>query len=315
MRVLITGGAGFIGSNLADALASAGHDLCIVDNLSAGRRENLADASSLVELDILDPAFAPLVRRFRPDAVVHLAAQASVTESIRDPKRDWAVNAEGTRLVAQAAREAGAARMLSASSAAVYGEPSETDLPLAEGAPKDPVNPYGRSKLAAEGLIARELRDFGVDWASLRFSNVYGPRQDGLGEGGVVAVFCQQLLDARPPVVFGDGCQTRDFIFVGDVVAAIVSALGFEGSLAVGEGDASAYNISTGKESSVNDLLAALGTASGQRITPVLAPAREGDVLRSALDPQTAAARFGWSASESLVDGVAATWDWYSQRG
>jgi UDP-glucose 4-epimerase len=315
MRVLITGGAGFIGSNLADTLVSSGHDLCIVDNLSTGSRANLSDLGALVELDILDAEFAPLVRRFRPDAVVHLAAQASVTESIRDPERDWAANAEGTRLVARAAREAGATRVLSASSAAVYGEPSESDLPLGEGAPKGPVNPYGRSKLAAEDLIARELEGTGVDWASLRFANVYGPRQDGQGEGGVVAVFCQRLLDARAPVVFGDGSQTRDFIFVGDVVAAIVSALAFEGRLAADTVDAPAYNISTGEESSVNDLLVALESASGQRIAPAFESAREGDVLRSSLDPRKAAGVFGWSASESLGGGIACTWDWYSKRG
>jgi UDP-glucose 4-epimerase len=315
MRVLITGGAGFIGSNLAAALASGGHDLCIVDNLSTGRRENLSDAAVLEEVDILDDAFMPLVRRFRPDALVHLAAQASVTESIRDPERDWAVNAEGTRRVALAAREVGAARVLSASSAAVYGEPSEADLPLAEHAPKGPVNPYGRSKLAAESLLSRELDTSGVDWASLRFSNVYGPKQDGLGEGGVVAVFCQRLLDAAAPVVFGDGTQTRDFIFVGDIVAAIVSALSFEGSLALGEGDASAYNISTGRESSVNDLLQALGSAAGRGIVPEHRPARDGDVMRSSLDSRKASERFGWSASESLADGVAATWAWCSARG
>ena len=156
---------------------------------------------------------------------MHLAAQASVTASIADPDRDWAVNAEGTRVVAEAARAAGARRVISASSAAVYGEPAETDLPLAETAAKAPANPYGRSKLAAEGLLARALTGSDTDWSSFRFSNVYGPRQDGAGEGGVVAIFCQHMHDNVTPVIYGDGRQSRDFVYVGDVVSAIVLAL------------------------------------------------------------------------------------------
>lgn len=314
MRVLVTGGAGFIGSNLVDALAARGDEVGVVDDLSTGKRENIRGGIWVRELDILSPSFPALVAEFGPDAVVHLAAQASVPESLRDPQRDWAVNAEGTCIVAKAALEAGASRVISASSAAVYGEPTETDLPLAETAAKAPVNPYGKSKLAAEGLLAEELSGTAVDWASFRFANVYGPRQDGLGEGGVVAVFCQRIHDDQMPVIFGDGTQTRDFIFVGDVVDAILSAIDAEGPLARGLGDEAAYNISTGREASVDDLFAALRAASGFLGEAQHDAPREGDVMRSSLDPHKAAEVFGWSARQSLGIGAEMTWRWYASQ-
>jgi UDP-glucose 4-epimerase len=314
MRVLITGGAGFIGTNLAFALASGGDQIGIIDDLSAGKRENLHPYAWTRVLDILDPAFPAAVAEFAPDAVVHLAAQASVAESLRDPERDWAVNAEGTRVVAQAALAAGAKRVISASSAAVYGEPAEADLPLAEAAPKAPANPYGRSKLAAEGLLADTLAGTGVDWASFRFSNVYGPRQDGAGEGGVVAVFCQRFHDAETPVIYGDGSQTRDFIYVGDVVGAIISALDAEGTLGPAKADEAAYNVSTGLETSVNELFMALRVASGFLGEVRHEAAREGDVARSSLDPTKSARAFGWKAHQTLELGAEVTWRWYASQ-
>jgi len=314
MRVLVTGGAGFIGSNLAHALIAGGHPVGVIDDLSTGSSENLHPYAWFRTLDILAPAFSALVAEFAPDAVVHLAAQASVSVSLQDPERDWAVNAEGTRIVARAAREAGAKRMVSASSAAVYGEPLASDLPLAESAPKAPANPYGKSKLAAEGLLAQELTGSGVDYASFRFSNVYGPRQDGAGEGGVVAIFCTRMHAGKPPVVYGTGAQTRDFIYVGDVVAAIVSALLSESPLA-GEGtDGASYNVSTGEETSVDALLLALRQASGYLGGVDHEPAREGDVDRSSLDPGKAARAFGWSARQPLENGAAMTWRWFAGR-
>ena len=314
MRILITGGAGFIGSNLAYGLIAGDNQVGIIDDLSTGKRENLHPHAWTRTLDILDPAFPALVAEFTPEVVIHLAAQASVTESLRDPDRDWAVNAQGTRVVAEAAAAAGATRVLSASSAAVYGEPSDADLPLSETAPKAPVNPYGRSKLAAEGLLAEALLGTPVDFASFRFSNVYGPRQDAAGEGGVVALFGAAMAARRPPRIFGTGEQTRDFIYVGDVVGALVSAAFAEGRLASVAGDASAFNVSTGRETSVNDLLRAMRVASGYQGAVDSAPAREGDVLRSSLDPRKAGRALGWQAHQTLELGAEMTWRWFASH-
>lgn len=312
MRVLVTGGAGFIGSNLVHALVSGGHEVGVIDDLSTGHADNLHPYAWFRTLDILDSEMPAAVMEFAPEVVVHLAAQASVSESLRDPERDWAVNAEGTAAVARAARAAGAKRMISASSAAVYGEPDPTMLPLAESAPKAPANPYGESKLAAEGMLAEALADSGVDHACFRFSNVYGPRQDAAGEGGVVALFCAHMHAQRPPVVYGTGMQTRDFIYVGDVVGAIVSALVAEGPLAHEGPDGASYNISTGSEVTVQQLLMTLRQTSQYLGGTDQRPAREGDVDRSSLCPTKAAKAFGWRAHQTLELGLAITWQWFA---
>jgi len=315
MRVLVTGGAGFIGSNLVFALLSGGHDVGVIDDMSTGKAENIHPYAWFRTLDILDPAMPAAVAEFAPDAVVHLAAQASVSASLRDPERDFAVNAEGTRAVARAAREAGATRMISASSAAVYGEPDASQLPLPETALKAPANPYGMSKLAAEGTMAAELAGTGTDFAAFRFANVYGPRQDAAGEGGVVALFCASISAGISPVVFGTGEQTRDFIYVGDIVAAILAALLSENPLARGEGDDDAsYNISTGSETSVNELLMSLRQTASFLGAVDSQPAREGDVDRSSLGPSKAQRVFGWAARQELDTGLSMTWRWFASR-
>lgn len=311
MRILVTGGAGFIGSNLVHALVGA-HEVGVIDDMSTGSAENIHPASWFRTLDILDPSLGSVVAEFGPEAVVHLAAQASVGESIKDPGRDRAVNVEGTRAVARAAAEAGAKRLVSASSAAVYGEPAE--LPLTETSPKAPANPYGASKLEAESVLAAELAGTGTDHASFRFSNVFGPRQDWRGEGGVVAIFAAAMSRGEAPTVFGDGKQTRDFIYVGDVVAACLDAL-LAGSPLAAEGpDGPAYNISTGRETSVDMLVAHLRSATGYRGPVHSAAAREGDVARSALDPAKALAAFGWEARSPLDATLAATARWFAGR-
>jgi len=253
-----------------------------------------------------------LVVEFAPDAVVHLAAQSSVSVSIADPERDRTVNAEGTRLVAEAARDAGAKRILSASSAAVYGEPAE--LPLLETSSKAPANPYGASKLEAEGLLAGTLRDAGVDFASLRFSNVYGPRQNAEGEGGVVALFSAAIASGQAPKVYGDGSQTRDFIYVGDVVGAIIDALLFDGALAQEGADGPAYNISTGRETSVEALLRNLRAVASYMGPVDQRPARDGDIHRSVLSPAKAESLVGWQARSELAQGLGLTWNWFTSQ-
>lgn len=306
MKICVTGGAGFIGSNLVDELLASGHEVAVVDDLSTGRATNLDPATHLEVLDILDGALASHMAAFRPDAVVHLAAQASVTASLRDPERDRLVNAEGTRRVAAAARAAGARRVISASSAAVYGEPVE--LPLKEESPKAPVNPYGTSKLEAESLLAAELHTSDLDFASFRFANVYGPRQAAEGEGGVVAIFMARVADGQAPVIHGDGAQTRDFIFVCDVVRAITFALAHSGRL---RDSGPAFNVSTGLRISVDELAEAVRVTSGYEGEVLHDAAREGDILHSALDPALAARAFGWRAQTALAEGMSATWAWY----
>ena len=255
-----------------------------------------------------------MVAEFGPEVVVHLAAQASVTASLRDPDRDRAVNAEGTHRVAAAAREAGATRMISASSAAVYGEPAQ--LPLVESAPTVPTSPYGASKLEAEGLLAAQLAGSAVDYASFRFSNVYGPRQDAAGEGGVVAIFSDRLRRGEPPVLYGDGSQTRDFIYVGDVVAAVLAAAAFDGRLSCGA--RRRCPVQRVDRDARERLRAAHGGApvrgllSAQQVNEAAPPRATSCTAR--LDPARAAEVFGWHAGVSLENGVALTWRWFAAR-
>lgn len=312
MRVLVTGGAGFIGSNLVFALLGAGHEVGVIDDLSTGSMENVHPAAWFRKADIIAPSTPELIADFAPEYVVHLAAQVDVARSIVDPERDHAVNVDGTRAVAVAARDAGAKRVLSASSAAVYGEPEV--VPLPETARKAPENPYGCSKLEAESVIAEELRGSTCDFACLRFANVFGPRQDWRGEGGAVAIFSGRMTTGQVPVIYGDGRQTRDFIYVGDVVSAILAGLEYDGTLAVAGVDGPAYNVSTGSETSVEDLASAIRAASAYAGPIEHAPAREGDVERSALDPSKLHRATGWRASVSLEDGISNTVRWFQGR-
>lgn len=310
MKVLVTGGAGFIGSNLVFALLARGDEVAVVDDLSTGSPANLHPAAAFRKMDILDPALPALVAGLLPDAVVHLAAQASVAASVKDPERDEQVNVGGTRAVARAAREAGARRMLSASSAAVYGAPEV--IPVPEDAPKAPDNPYGRSKLAAETALIEELDGSGTDFASLRFANVYGPRQDWRGEGGVVAIFAARMAAGETPIVNGDGTQTRDYIYVGDIVGAILAALDTEDALGCGTGDGPAYNVSTGAQTNVLELVGLLRPLTGYMGAVAHGPLPEGDIPRSALDPGKLASAIGWRAGVGLERGLPPTVRWFA---
>jgi UDP-glucose 4-epimerase len=306
MRCLVTGGAGFIGSNLVDALLARGDEVTVVDNLSTGRRTNLEPAlaagAELVELDIRDgEALSRLATEKRPERIFHLAAQIDVRKSLEDPFFDAGVNVGGTANVLEAARASECARVVSISTGgAIYGEGDGQQLPLPEDAPIAPLSAYGQSKFAAEGYLSLYQRLYGLSGVSLRLGNVYGPRQDPLGEAGVIAIFCGLLKEGGRPTVFGDGTQTRDYIYVGDVVSAAIAA---------GESDATgAINIGTGVETNVLELIEALKGLSGKEdFKPEFAPERTGEVQRITINATRAQQELGWRAAMDLQNGLRVT--------
>jgi UDP-glucose 4-epimerase len=308
MKALVTGGAGFIGSNLADALLARGDEVVVVDDLSTGRRENLdgalAAGAKLVEADIRDrAALEQLADAEKPEVIFHLAAQIDVRKSIADPAFDASINVGGTANVLEAARVAGSRRIVfSSTGGAIYGEGDGQQLPLLEDAPLAPEAPYGQSKFAGEGYLALYERLYGLSTIPLRLGNVYGPRQDPLGEAGVIAIFCGKLREGQRPTVFGDGKQTRDYIYVGDVVAAMLAAAEAETTGAV--------NIGTGVETDVLELVQALGELGGsENFEPELAPHRTGEVQRISIDPGRAERELGWTPQMSLSEGLRVTLD------
>jgi UDP-glucose 4-epimerase len=306
MRCLVTGGAGFIGSNLVDALLARGDEVTVVDNLSTGRRVNLKGAlaagAELVELDIREgEALSRLATEKRPERIFHLAAQIDVRKSLADPFFDAGVNVGGTANVLEAARASECARVVSISTGgAIYGEGEGQQLPLPEDSPIAPLSAYGQSKFAAEGYLSLFERLYGLSGVSLRLGNVYGPRQDPLGEAGVIAIFCGLLKEGGRPTVFGDGTQTRDYIYVGDVVSA---------ALAAGESNTTgAINIGTGVETNVLELIEALkGLSGNESFDPEFAPARTGEVQRITIDAGRAQREFGWRAEMGLDEGLRVT--------
>ena len=308
MKCLVTGGAGFIGSNLVDALIARGDEVAVVDDLSTGRLTNLdgalAAGGRLIALDIRDAeALAELALRERPDTVFHLAAQIDVRKSLTNPAFDAAVNVGGTANVLEAARGAETARVVFVSTGgAIYGEGEGQQLPLDETTAIAPLSAYGQSKFAAEGYLALYERLYGISSLALRLGNVYGPRQDPLGEAGVIAIFCGLLSGGGRPTVFGDGTQTRDYIYVGDVVAAALAAAGSEATGPV--------NIGTGIETNVLELAEALGRLGGvESFEPEFAPPRAGEVQRITLDASRAETELGWRPETSLEDGLRLTLD------
>src|SRR3954454_7773835 len=308
MRCLVTGGAGFIGSNLVDSLLARGDEVMVVDNLSTGRRVNLESAlgngAELAELDIRDAeTLHDLAREKRPQAVFHLAAQIDVRRSLADPGFDASINVGGTANVLEAARASECRRVVFVSTGgAIYGEGEGQQIPLGEDAPIAPLSAYGQSKYAAEGYLALYERLYGLSGVSLRLGNVYGPRQDPLGEAGVIAIFCGLLKEGGRPKVFGDGKQTRDYIYVGDVVSA---------ALAAADSDATGpINIGTGKETDVLELIESLKSLSGnESFEPEFAPERTGEVQRIAIDAARAERELGWRAEMDLDEGLRVTLD------
>jgi UDP-glucose 4-epimerase len=299
VNAIVTGGAGFIGSHVADALLARGDSVTVVDNLATGKRERVPSGAEIAELDIRDSAaLGGLVDRVRPSAVFHLAAQADVRRSVDDPGFDADVNVRGTIEVLEAARHSDARVIFSSTGGALYGE-ADT-IPSPETTPIAPMSPYGTSKLAAEHYVGLFNRLYDTGHVVLRYGNVYGPRQDPHGEAGVVAIFFGRLANGGTPLVFGDGRQTRDYVYVGDVVAANLAALDYRGP-------ATAFNIGTETETSVLELLAACQSAAGTDVTPEHRPPRLGELDRSALDCTLARSELGWRPETSLGQGLAET--------
>jgi UDP-glucose 4-epimerase len=302
VKAVVTGGAGFIGSNIVDALLERGDEVVIVDDLSTGKRENvtqaLANGARLVEADIRDrEALVDLFEQTQPDVVFHLAAQIDVRKSVSDTPLDAMINVVGTINVLEAAKAVGARVVNSSTGGAIYGE--GRIIPAPEDHPAEPEAPYGQSKFAAEGYLELYRRLHGMSTISLRYGNVYGPRQDPLGEAGVIAIFCGRLIDGKQPTVFGDGKQTRDYVYVGDVVAA---------NLAAAESDAyGAFNIGTGRQTSVLDLVEALRPFADDGFDPEMAPPRPGEVQHIALDYTRAREELGYEPKVDLGEGLEIT--------
>ncbi|HXY92241.1 MAG TPA: GDP-mannose 4,6-dehydratase [Acidimicrobiia bacterium] len=312
MRALVTGGSGFIGSALVDRLLAEGCDVDVIDDLSTGSLANLSDARatrnrkfSFHRLDVCSPQLRELVARRRPEVVFHLAAQLDVRVSVANPIFDAQVNILGSLNLCQAALGAGTRKLVFAGSGGtLYGVPES--VPVREGHPQRPVSPYGVSKKAAGDYLHFYREVHGLEYTELALANVYGPRQDPNGEAGVVAIFAGQLLAGKQPVVYGDGRQTRDYLYVDDAVDAFVRAAERGGGLLM--------NIGTGVETSVLDLYSRMAALAGVRAPPRFAPERPGELARSALDSGRAAIHLGWRPWTSLDDGLALTLDWFRAR-
>jgi UDP-glucose 4-epimerase len=311
-RVLVTGGAGFIGSHVADHYLREGYRVTVLDNLSSGRRENVPTGADFVEADVRSKEARLLLADGGFAVLNHHAAQMDVRVSVADPVFDADTNVMGLLNLLEGARTGGTGRVVFASSGGVvYGESDH--LPHGETAPKLPVSPYGVSKLSSEYYLAAYAKLHGMRAVSLRYANVYGPRQSPHGEAGVVAIFGSRLLAGESLTVFGDGAQTRDYVFVGDVAAANVAATRWTPPT-VGSLDDLAFNVGTGVETSVNDLAQTMIRASGGQGEVRSAPARPGELQRSAVTWDKAHERLGWQPAVTLADGLKQTYDWLAEE-
>jgi len=305
MKILVTGGAGFIGSHVVDGYLAEGHEVLIVDDLSTGNIANLNPNAPFRQVSILSDEFQALVDDFRPDVINHHAAQIAVPASIEDPIDDAQRNVLGSLAVFEAARRVGVSKVINISSGgAMYGEPQR--LPCDEDHSVLPESPYGMSKFAAERYLDLYHRLYGLNYTTLRYGNVYGPRQDPHGEAGVVAIFTERMLQGRPCTIFGTGEQERDFVYVGDVVRANL--------LALERGDGQAYNIATGQPTTVNQVFEALKNASDYDLEPEYAPAKPGEVFRIYLDVRRAEEQLGWRPEVSFTEGVELTVRSFTER-
>jgi UDP-glucose 4-epimerase len=303
VSVLVTGGAGFIGSHLVDALVEVGEEVIVVDDLSTGGRDNVHPGAEFHDLDIRSAETADLVRRLRPRAIAHQAAQMSVSRSVREPVFDASVNLMGSINLLEAAREVGARFVFASTGGALYGDAEV--LPTPESYPAWPVSPYGVGKLSFEHYLHCYGVEHGLGYAALRYANVYGPRQNPHGEAGVVAIFCQRLLRGQEAVINGDGLQTRDYIHVGDVVRAAIAALGSDLS--------GHFNVGTGRQATVNEVFHVVAARLGIDAEEHHGPPRAGEQRTSALDGTLIAEKLGWRPRVGLEDGLAETADWFRE--
>lgn len=311
MRTLVTGGAGFIGSTLVDRLLAEGHSVDVVDDLSSGKLANLAEARAdrshdlkVHQVDIREEAVVDLIARREPEVVFHLAAQVDVRVSVARPAHDASVNVLGSVNVLEGARLGGARKVVFASSGGtIYGEPEPSALPVKESHPQQPLSPYGVAKRVVTDYLNAYRSLYDLEYTSLALANVYGPRQDPHGEAGVVAIFAGLLLEGTPCTIYGDGTQTRDFVYVDDVVDAFVRA--------AERGSGLLCNIGTGVETSVNELYAAMADHAGVTQDPVRGPARPGELARNALDPGRAKIHLGWEPWTTLRQGVGEVIDYF----
>lgn len=298
MSALVTGGAGFIGSHVVDRLVDEGYRVTIVDNLSTGKLKNLNHHATFHHMSITSPSLGEVFNREKPDLVFHLAAQSSVSKSVKDPFEDNEINVLGTLRLLEESRRAGVHKVIySSTGGALYGEPEV--VPCPDDAPVSPVSPYGMSKYMAEQYLDFYARQYRLNYTTLRYGNVYGPRQDPNGEAGVVAIFISAMLRGQRPRIFGDGNQTRDYVSVDDIVEANIAA--------ISRGHRQALNIGTGKQTSVNELYEILKEITGFRWDADHGPARTGDVYRISLDCSRALEELGWKPGTELVDGLART--------
>jgi len=306
MKVLVTGGAGFIGSHIVAKLFSQKYQVVVIDNLSTGLKENLDPRAKFYNMDITREDLTGVFASERFDYIIHLAAQTAVPRSLDEPDHDCRVNVLGTVNLMEAARKTGVRRVVFASSAAVYGDGAA--VPITEDACQEPTSFYGLSKLVAEKYLKLYSELFGIEYVVLRYANVYGERQGDSGEGGVISIFARKVLAGQPISIFGDGGQSRDFIYAGDVAAANCQAL-------VAAGANTVYNISTATEISVNQLAELMAKVAGKSSEKQYLPAREGDIYRSSLDNRSARQGLNWQPAVNLPEGLAATYRSLQQKG
>jgi len=300
MRILVTGGCGFIGSHLVEELIKQGHWVVVVDNLSTGKKENLNPKARFYQIDIQDPEIPQIFQKEKPEVVFHFAAQIDVRKSVKDPMSDAKVNILGSLNLLGNCKKYKVKKFIFASSVGVYGEPKT--LPVKENHPLNPIAPYPVTKLAIEKYL-NYFQTQGLDFLSLRYSNIYGPRQSSGGEGGVVAIFIDKILKGERPIIFGNGKQTRDFLYVDDAVKAAILALNAPSS--------SIYNVGTNKEITINDLLELLSKILKVKVKPIFQSLRQGEIIKSRVDYSKAKKELNWQSKYNLEEGLKETVKWF----